>query len=235
MDEANESGYQAPIQESTLPKDDIQRIAEAVGRAFSEYSDMDANADSTRTADDIRMNGRFLYFYTSEGRLPENPRLQFIFLPQDYVLNYYNSPAPQNPNLTRNANDSVRASGDRRWRVKEVDLALEVARIHMDGVDLGDEGFKSQLFGWSERLGRFVTMQEAIEDHSAARAKRKSGKLVSVPESALSSEKAAELASTRLGRQATETEVAAEINKIWALYSLLWPKNILPKITTPKS
>lgn len=121
----------------------------------SEYDTYDPNKDENN-------RGRLLIFTGEQSDNSDGPKVMYIFKPSGFVINYYNSPEPEKPYTIRNVGNSLYGPKERRWREDEVDLALEKAKIHMDGIDHTSEEFLNQPVGWSDVEQRFLTMGEIM-------------------------------------------------------------------------
>ncbi|MBI5044585.1 MAG: hypothetical protein HZC02_01555 [Candidatus Levybacteria bacterium] len=78
-----------------------------------------------------------------------------------FVINYYNSPAPENPPPIRYRDSSIHGPG-KGWDMESLNLALEAARIQMDGIDPQSEAFQNQVVGYYPDLDYFYTMGEIM-------------------------------------------------------------------------
>lgn len=136
-----------------------------VKRVFPAYSDMNrAEFDSYEPAKDKTGRGRLLWFYTEQGHKEKDPKMVFIFKQDGFVVNYYNATEPINPYTLRNKDDSMFGPWEKRWQMDQVDLALEKAKIHMEGVQHTSEVFRSQLAEWSDEKQRFLTIGERLDE-----------------------------------------------------------------------
>lgn len=167
MDEHSEVPNQAEVKPSTPDSEsregrNITEIEAKVRMTFPFLSNTDRSEyDSYDPAMDTLSVGQLLRF-SGERSDPKNPTATFIFRPNGFVINYSNAPESETPNIIRNTGNSIYGPMERRWREDEVDLALEKAKIHMDGIDHTSEEFLNQPVGWSDVEQRFLTMGEIM-------------------------------------------------------------------------
>lgn len=171
MDETPEIGKE--IEDEAV----VHNFQLEVARVFPQYSEVDRTGfDAYEKVKDVNGRGKILRFDTSETRSETSPNIRFIFRESGFVVNYKNSPEPDSPFTHRNKDDSIYGPNEQRWKLDEIDLALEAAKIHMEGVDTFSPQFRDQPVRWSEEEQRFVTMGERLDDYKNFQAKTTSFK-----------------------------------------------------------
>lgn len=178
---------QPPIGEAEPREDDeqalVKHIAGQVERAFPQqypvinrewFDNYDPGADTTD-------RGKILMFLDKDIPTPEDfdkaQSLLFIYRPQGFVINYYNSPEPQDVSpqakIVRNKNNSLYGPLQHRWTNEELDYALQKAHIHMTGIDIHDPHILQQAAGWHD--GKPITLGQRMqlyEDYKMAGKKK---------------------------------------------------------------
>ncbi len=206
------------VVENSPEKESVSTVQESVRKILPEYSQVDRTEYDAYDPESDKMDrGQILYFFTEQGNEPDAPKLLFIFEPDGMVLNYYNSPEPEGKYSIRNKGDSIRRGGNWRWGKEDVNLAVEKAKIHMQGVGHESDEFQGQLAGWDPTEDRLVTMgermksnrqtleQKGFKEREALLQTRKPGGVWNLLEE--NPQKAAELAITRIGQSDQYIEV----------------------------
>ncbi len=134
-------------------------------------------------AKDIHGRGHILWLYGEKGKGEGNPSMAFIYRPTGLVINWYNTPPPDELERIRNVNDSIYGPHDRRWEKGEEDFALEKALIHMNGFPRNDESVYEQLVDWDASEQCFISLKEKLEkrQEEIARHKREKTKTPKPP------------------------------------------------------
>jgi hypothetical protein len=155
-----------PNEEQIYNEARVHSVEQRVKKMLPEYSQIDRSEyDAYVRENDVNDRGQILFFYPSAERRKDAPQILFIFRPTGFVLNYYNTPEPSdpNPNRIRNRGNSLYGRRQNKWQLEETEYALERARIHMEGIDYMTDEFRSQLAGWNADKDVFVTMGERLD------------------------------------------------------------------------
>ncbi len=155
MSEGLQPGY-----EEVKKGDPTTAISERVRAIHPAYTVIDRSRYDIDTT--VKGSEPILQFFTESGKGPRDPLMMVIFKPNEaFVINYYNSPAPENPPPIHYRNSSIHGPGE-GWKLRTINLALEAARIQMQGIDPQSEEFLNQIVGYYPELDYFYTMGEIM-------------------------------------------------------------------------
>lgn len=155
-------------------------VYEQVLKAFPEYEEADLSVYDSRRLEDQSAwdsHGKNLIFFAKPqtGTVEyvatrPAPKIEVIFRPEGFAINYSNSSEPAQPYSIRNPSNSVFGPKERSWTTASLDFALEKAKIHMQGVDLQDPAFRNQPAGWFEGASlTFGDRLDAAEKYKATK------------------------------------------------------------------
>lgn len=177
MEQHSGQGQPELQKKETQEADFSHRVIEKVSRVFPSYSIVDRSEyDTVEPPENLLKRGRILAFYTEQGKEPDAPVMQFIFMAAGFVVNYNNASSPLDSYLVSNTNNSVYAPQDRRWQEEELDFSLEKTKIHMEGINPEDPLFRNQIAGWNDEEKRFLTLGERIDTVQQYKAAKGAGK-----------------------------------------------------------
>jgi len=169
--------------ESTIDHENevlIHQFQSEVRDVFPTFTHSDISEFNAQNIDPEGKYVRLLRFYPDTREDRDKPFIIIIYREDTsdpgFVVNYRNSDEPAAPYTIRAASNSVFNPADDRWSKNGIKLALENAKIQMEGIDHEDPSFLAQPAFWSESESTFLTIGERMQEHARILGLKKSEK-----------------------------------------------------------